>query len=183
MTSQRWFSFIAITAAVALLALLAWGLARPSSEARSLGVNSQGSIARVDPKPAPDMRLRLFDKASANWRLSDQRGKKVVINFWASWCNPCRTEAGALAQAARDYRPRGIVLVGVNVWDDAAAAQGFIDEFAIDYANGRDDSGTAAVDYGVTGIPETFVVDEKGQITAHWIGPLNRAALDSMIAP
>ena len=180
---QRWISVAAISAAVALLALLAWGMARPGSGAGGLGVNAAGSIARIDPRPAADIRLRLFDGKDTEWKLTNQRGKMVVINFWASWCAPCRTEAGILAQAASDYVARGIEVVGVNVWDDQAAARSFLDEFKVEYPNGRDEGGAAAVDYGVTGIPETFVVDEKGQLRARWIGPVTRAALDSMVAP
>lgn len=180
---QRWISLLGMGLAVGLLALLGWGIVRPSSGSGAEGVNLQGSIARMEPKPAPDVRLRLFDGAGTPWRLADQRGTTVVINFWASWCKPCRTEAGVLAQAARDYEGRNITVVGMNVWDDARSAQGFLDEFGIPYPNGRDEGSMAAVDYGVTGIPETFVVDPQGQIVARWIGPINRAALDTMVAP
>lgn len=180
---QRWASTALISVVVGLLALLAWGLARPSTGSSGLGVNSTGSIARIEPRPAPDIRLRLFDEKGTQWRLSDQRGELVVVNFWASWCPPCRTEAGMLAQAARDYAPRGIEIVGVNLWDNESSAKSFLDEFDIGYVNGRDEGGAAAVDYGVTGLPETLVVDKEGQLVARWIGPLSRAALDSMVAP
>ena len=86
-----------------------------------------------------------------------------------------------LGQAASDYKAKKIEVVGIDVWDDLPAARSFIDEFAILYPNGRDEKSMAAVDYGVTGIPETFVVDETGMITEHWIGPVSRAALDSMV--
>ncbi len=183
--TQRWVSVGAVSAVLGLLALLAWGMARPGSGSGSgrPGVNSEGSIARIEPRPAPNIRLSLFDGRNTPWQLGDQRGKRVVINFWASWCVPCRTEAGILARAAREYNSRGISLVGVNVWDDQAAARGFLDEFKVEYPNGIDAGGTAAVDYGVTGIPETVVVDEQGRMTARWIGPVTRAALESMVAP
>ncbi|MDQ6746763.1 MAG: TlpA family protein disulfide reductase, partial [Candidatus Dormibacteraeota bacterium] len=103
--------------------------------------------------------------------------------FWASWCAPCRSEAGVLAQAAHDYRARGVGLVGVNLWDDPPAAQAFLAEFGITYPNGQDPSGTLGVDYGVTGIPETFVIDGQGILRRRWIGPVTRAALDALLAP
>lgn len=181
MTTQRWFSTIGIAAVIGLLALLAWGMTRTDAVSGGMGVNSQGGIARVQPRPAPDFQLTLFNQTSAPWRLSDQRGKKVVINFWASWCDPCRTEAGTLEQAANDYKANNIIVVGVDIWDDNGAARGFVDEFRLTYPNGRDEKSVAAIDYGVTGIPETFVVDGKGMITQHWIGPVNRSALDSMV--
>lgn len=182
MKPQRWFSIVGIVAVAGLLGLLAWGMARAGGIQGSPGVNSQGGIARLPkPKPAPNIQLVLYDQTGSSWQLSDQLGKKVVINFWASWCPPCRAEAGTLEQASKDYKPKNIELVGVNVWDDPAAARRFIAEFGITYANGRDEKNTATVDYGVTGIPETFVVNEEGMITQHWVGPVTRAALDSMV--
>ncbi|MBF6611675.1 MAG: TlpA family protein disulfide reductase [Chloroflexi bacterium] len=181
MTAQRLISVLGLAAAVGLLALLGWGMVRPDTGSASPGVNSQGVIARAQQRPAPELRLRLFDGKDTPWTLSEQRGKMVVINFWASWCNPCRTEAPVLAQAARDYKARNIILVGVNVWDDKTAAEAFLNEFGIAYPNGQD-TGAAAVDYGVTGIPETFVVDAQGMITMHWIGPITRDQLDVLVA-
>ncbi len=186
MKAQRGISVVAVSLAaglVALLALLAWGMAQPGEGSGGPGVNSRGSIARIEPRPAADIGLILFDEKDTPWRLADQRGKMMVINFWASWCAPCRTEAGVLAQAARDYTKRGITLVGVNVWDDQGAARSFLDEFRVEYPNGRDEAGSAAIDYGVTGIPETFVVDGQGRLVARWLGPVTRASLDSMVAP
>ena len=92
-----------------------------------------------------------------------------------------RSEAGILAQAARDYEARDILIVGVNVWDRDDAARAFLDEFNVGYPNGRDPDATVSVDYGVTGLPETFVVDPQGRIVARWIGPVSRKALDEMI--
>lgn len=163
---------------VGLLSLLGWGLLRPASG--SAGVNAQGNLARMTPRPAPDLQLRLF-KSNELWRLDEQRGKTVVINFWASWCPPCRTEAAMLAQAARDYAAQGIVMVGVNTWDDPGKAREFLDEFLIDYPNGSPEGGSGAVPYGVTGIPETFVVAPNGDVVARWIGPLTREQLDSLL--
>lgn len=183
MTTQRWISLLGILASSALLALLAWAMARPSAGSGSPGVNAQGSFSRTAPRPAPDVSLRLFDEAGTTWRLSDQRGKTVVINFWASWCQPCRAEAGVLAQAARDYATRNIVLVGMNVWDNDSSARAFLDEFGIAYPNGTDESKRAAVSYGVVGIPETFVVNPRGEIVGRWIGPITRSTLDEMVAP
>jgi cytochrome c biogenesis protein CcmG/thiol:disulfide interchange protein DsbE len=79
------------------------------------------------------------------------------------------------------------MVVGVNVWDQHKAAGDFLNEFGVAYPNGVDESGfggdAAAVAYGVTGLPETFVVDGQGQLVAHWIGPLTRPALDEMVNP
>ena len=172
---------VAFVAVAGILALLVWGMARPAGSAQAgTGVNSAGGASSIAPRPASDLRLTLFDGKDTPWSLSDQRGKKVVINFWASWCQPCRTEASVLAGAASEYPTRNVILVGVNVWDDQQSARRFIDEFGLQYPNGRDEGGAAAIDFGVTGIPETFVVDEKGMIAARWVGPLTREALDKL---
>jgi cytochrome c biogenesis protein CcmG/thiol:disulfide interchange protein DsbE len=173
---------LAFVAVAGILALLVWGMARPSGSAQAgTGVNTVGGASSIAPHPASDLRLTLFDGKGTPWSLSDQRGKKVVINFWASWCQPCRTEASVLAGAASEYATRNVMLVGVNVWDDRQSAQRFIDEFGLRYPNGRDEEGAAAIEFGVTGIPETFVVDEEGMITARWVGPLRREALDKLV--
>ena len=180
MTAQRFLSGIGVAAIGGLLALLGWGMLRP--EAGTAGVNALGSLARNAHRPAPNLQLRLFDGAQTNWELAAQRGKVVVVNFWASWCPPCRTEAAVLAQAAADYAPRGVVVVGVNVWDDSKAARAFLDEFGVKYPNGSDVGRTAAVEYGVMGIPETFIVNQAGLIVARWVGPLEREQLDMLLS-
>ena len=173
---------LAFVAVAGVLALLVWGMARPTSSAQAgTGVNSVGGASSIAPRPASDLRLTLFDGSGTPWSLSAQRGKKVVINFWASWCPPCRTEASVLAGAANDYAARNVMLVGVNVWDDQQSARRFVDEFGLHYPNGRDEGGAAAIEFGVTGIPETFVVDEEGMIAARWVGPLRREALDKLV--
>lgn len=177
----RVLSVLVISLALGLLVLLGWALVRPAAQSGA-GINAQGSSARVQPRPAPDLQLQRFDDAGASWKLADQRGQIVLVNFWASWCPPCRSEAAVLAQAAGDYATRGVVFVGVNVWDEPAAARAFLDEFGIAFTNGRDETSRAAVDYGVTGIPETFVVDGRGWIVRRWIGPLTRTQLDKLLA-
>lgn len=181
--TRRWFSGLGLLLVLGFLGLLGWGMARAGSGTGSPGVNSDGGAVAIQRRPAPNLDLRLFDASAGLWRLKDQAGKKeVLINFWASWCPPCRQEAGMLAQAARDYRPKGVEFVGVNVWDQTDAAKAFIQEFGIDYANGQDENNRAAVDFGVTGIPETFLVDKQGQITIRWVGPMTRSQLDKLIA-
>lgn len=181
MKAQWTLGGLGLVAVTGLLGLLAWGLLRPATGLGGVGVNAQGSVRSLTPYPASNIRLALFDAAATPWQLADQRGQRVVVNFWASWCTPCRTEAGLLAQAARDYGPQGITVVGVNLWDDPAAARAFMTEFGLDYPNGRDTAGTVGAEYGITGIPETFVVAADGRLTGRWIGPLTRAALDRLV--
>ena len=119
---------------------------------------------------APDFVLPLFDGGAA--RLSDYRGKAVVLNFWASWCIPCREEAPLLEAAWRALKDRDVMFLGVNIQDSEEAASRFLREFSQTFPNGRDAAGKIAIDYGVYGIPETFFIDRQGRITAKVIGPL-----------
>jgi peroxiredoxin len=118
-------------------------------------------------------------------RLEDFRGKVVFLNFWASWCVPCRAEAKDLESAWKKYKDRGVVFVGVNIQDKEDDARRFIEEFGITYMNGRDATGRIAIDYGVWGIPETFFIDRHGRITYKHVGalgvPIITAKLDQAL--
>src|SRR5262249_49931851 len=145
-----------------LLALLGYGLLRHQGGSfAGIAVNAVGQAAPLRVRPAPDFALPLFDGGS--FRLSEQRGRVVLINYWASWCPPCRDEAPTLEAAWRAYRDRGVVLVGLDVWDSETDARAFLKEFGVTYPNGPDASGEILIDYGVTGVPETYFVDRSGQ--------------------
>ncbi len=120
--------------------------------------------------PAPTFVLTLFDGKRIS--LQDLRGKVVFLNFWASWCPPCRAEAKDLEAGWQRFKDQGIVFVGVNIQDKEPAAMEFISEFGITFPNGRDASGRMAVDYGVWGIPETFFIDAEGRVTYKHVGSL-----------
>jgi cytochrome c biogenesis protein CcmG, thiol:disulfide interchange protein DsbE len=166
---------------MAFLVLLAAGLARQqegSSVAGGVRVNGVGQAAVVRVRPAADFGLPLF--AGGTFRLSEHRGQLVLVNFWASWCQPCREEARTLEAAWRRYRDRGVLLVGVNVWDKEEDARAFLQEFDVTYPNGPETSGLS-VEYGLTGIPETYLVDRDGRLVRHWIGPLSQQQIDALI--
>jgi cytochrome c biogenesis protein CcmG/thiol:disulfide interchange protein DsbE len=121
-------------------------------------------------KPAPPFSLPLFDGTTL--RLEDLRGKVVFLNFWASWCPPCRAEAGMLEAAWHEYKDRGVVFVGANIQDKEPDARAFLEEFAITYPNGIDRGSKIAIDYGVWGLPETFLIDREGRIVYKHVGAL-----------
>jgi len=156
--------------AFGLLGLLGFGLVRQGSSA---------ALVPIRARPAPDFSLTLFD--GGRFDLSAQRRKVVVVNFWASWCVPCRTEAPVLESVWRRYQDQGVVVVGVNIWDNEAAARAYIKEFGLTFPNGPDPAGSVAVDYGVTGIPETYLISPDGTIRRKWNGPLTEAALVALI--
>ena len=166
-------------AVVAVLALLVWGLARKQGGFAGFAVNSVGQVGRLRPGPAPEFDLQLFSGGS--FRLSEQRGRLVIVNFWASWCPPCRQEAPALERAWNRYRDRGVVMVGVDIWDADQDARRFLRELGITYPNGPDPGGKIVVDYGLTGIPETFFVRPDGTMGRRWIGPITDGQLAESI--
>ncbi len=121
-------------------------------------------------KEAPSFTLTLVDGGTVS--LKELNGKAVLLNFWASWCIPCRAEAPALENAWQKYKDRDVIFIGVNIQDKEEDARAFMNEFAITYLNGRDESGKIAIDYGLWGIPETFFIDPQGRITYKHAGEL-----------
>lgn len=127
------------------------------------------------PVKATDFELKLFNGKTI--RLSDFEGKKpVVINFWASWCGPCREEAPILAKVSKRFSKR-VEFLGIVINDSQANAEAFMKQFGIEYDNGRDTSKIGDA-YGITGIPETFWIDKNGQVVDRWIGAIDEASLD-----
>ena len=157
---------------VGLVGLLAWGLSNRSS------ITGLSGITRVD-QPAPDFRLGLLGDGEVT--LSEQRGKVVVINFWSSTCPPCRTEARDLEAVWQGYRDKDVLFIGANIQDTWEPAKRFLDEFGITYPNGLDAGGRISVDYGVVGIPVTFVVDGEGTVARRWVGEIDIDTLKGWI--
>lgn len=127
---------------------------------------------------APDFALELFDGNTV--RLSEFRGKTVMLDFWASWCVPCRAEARDL-EAAWKRQGDDVVFLGINIQDRKEDALEFIEEFGITFVNGRDPDGKIAVDYGVWGIPEAFFVSPAGRITYKHVGAIPPALLEGRL--
>lgn len=138
-----------------------------------------GAQTQVDTGAAPDFTLSLFDGGQLT--LSELKGQVVVVNFWASWCIPCRDEAPIMEKAWQRYRDQGVVLVGVAYLDTDKEAKAFLDEFNITYPNGPDLGTKIAPTYRLAGVPETFFIDKNGQIADLEIGPLTETRLVSAI--
>lgn len=143
-------------------------------------LNGRGGDDAGVPEVAPGFELVLFD--GSTFRLDEHRGQVVVLNFWASWCEPCREEMPALQQSAATAGP-DVVFVGVGAKTDRDSnALAFVQEFGITYPAGRDTAGgdpatgTIQTAYGVFAFPSTFVIDADGRIDAVLLTPIDEAA-------
>jgi cytochrome c biogenesis protein CcmG, thiol:disulfide interchange protein DsbE len=141
--------------------------------------NSQGGEVKLNPYTAPNFALDLFD--GSQFRLDGARGNIVVLNFWASWCIPCRTEMPVLESAYQHYRGQGVQVVGVDIKDTPDDARSFLQRYAATYPSGFDAQKNIYIDYGVYGLPETFVIDRSGKVVHHVIGPINQQQIDAWL--
>lgn len=163
---KRGWTWIAFVVVLALLGLLAWGLKRAQA-------------GPIDEGLAPDFSITGFDGRKAT--LSELRGQVVIVNFWASWCPPCREEAAYLEQTWRKYKDRGVVFIGVDYVDTEKEALAYIKEFDITYINGPDVGTRISQAYNIQGVPETFFVAKNGELRGVHIGPLKAPQLDEKI--
>ncbi len=164
---------------VGLFALLAWALVESGGQPAGVAINTQFGEVEVEEGPARDFTLTLFDGESIS--LSELRGKVVLIDFWTSWCPPCRQEAPTLADAYRRFEGRGVEFVGVAVWDSEEQAASFVGDNNVPYPNGLDSKGTIAIDYGLTGIPEKYIVDRDGRLVRKFVGPMEPDQLEAVL--
>ena len=133
-------------------------------------------------KPAPEMALPALDNEAQGFvREELGQGKPIIINFWASWCAPCRIEHPTLEALAAK---QGITLYGVDYKDDPQDARKVLTELGNPFSRiNHDKEGRVSIDWGVTGVPETFVIDSKGVIRVHYAGPLTEDILNRQILP
>lgn len=148
---------------------------------RGTGTSIQNALAKGERPPAPDLTLPVLFRGGvlgpvgSETSLADLKGKVVLVNVWASWCAPCEDEAPALERIWRDYRSRGLVILGIDVRDLTSDATAFIRRHKLTYPSLRDGDGNDTEDaFQTSGVPESFLIDRDGNIAWRFIGPLDR---------
>jgi cytochrome c biogenesis protein CcmG, thiol:disulfide interchange protein DsbE len=167
----------AICVLLALVALLAYGLA---SNEPDRGVEE--ALGRGETEEAPALELPKLG-GGGNGSLADYRGKVVVLNFWASWCDPCKAESPLLERWHRRMLARNGTVLGVDMLDVTEDAQEFIAEYGLTYPMLKDKEGDGIETFGVVQYPETFVIDRAGRITAVRRGPVDREFMRTEVEP
>jgi cytochrome c biogenesis protein CcmG, thiol:disulfide interchange protein DsbE len=147
---------LALALVTGLFALLVWKVATQDEGAAP-------KLGRGETPAAPDFRLDRLD-GPGKLSLASYRGRPVIINFWASWCIPCKEEAPLLESVWQRYRDRGLVVVGIDINDLRGDARRFARENKMSYPLVYDGPGRTTSDYGLTGVPETFFVARSGRL-------------------
>jgi cytochrome c biogenesis protein CcmG/thiol:disulfide interchange protein DsbE len=169
---------VALTAVLALLALLAYGIAENGT---SQSIDSQ--LAAGKRPAAPDIKLPKLAGGGPDVALSSYRGKVVVLNFWASWCPPCKDEAPVLAKWQPRLAGKNATIVGVDVLDVTSDAQKFIADHKLDFPHLRDQDGSDLKSFEIVGYPETIVLDRKGRIAATSRGTIDEKFFVDRVEP
>ena len=178
---------VGVLAAAGLVGLLVYGVAAQAPDgtiddalSRAEAVDAPGfELEILQRGRLPSALIATFDRASADGRLalSELRGTPVVLNFWASWCEPCRVEAPILERGWRESGRHGVLFLGLDMQDTREDAREFLRTFSISYPNIREAGREISRDYGATGLPETFFISARGRVVAHVIGALTPTQL------
>lgn len=162
-------------AAAALIGLLAYGIV-----AKHRSTTLDDALAKGRRPAAPTMTLPMLG-AKGTGSLADYRGKVVVLNMWASWCDPCREEMPLLQKTHDQIAGEGGVVLGVDTQDASGSALGFLRQTKADFPSLRDRDRSYGRDFGVTGYPETFLIDRSGHVAALRREPVTQQWLDQQL--
>jgi cytochrome c biogenesis protein CcmG/thiol:disulfide interchange protein DsbE len=163
-------SFLAFLAVLAVVGLLGFGLLSKGSASIAVG-------DEVPDRPLPRL------EGGGELAIADFRGRWVLVNLWASWCDPCREEAPDLERFWQRRGESGIAVLGLNVQDNSDDAIGFVREFGLTYPQIRSVGEERSDAFGSTGVPENFLVDPRGRIALIWRGPVDERWLREQVLP
>ena len=164
---------------VGIILLLGWSVVRSEGMPGGILVNSTLGELEVSSGSATDFSIETLEGQILE--LSDLRGKIVMLDFWSSWCPPCRTEAPDLEHVSRQYRDLGVEFIGIAIWDREEDVRSFLKRYQVNYINGLDKHGLIAVDYGVRGIPEKYFIDRQGNLVRKFVGPMGLEDLEEVL--
>lgn len=168
------FTIVATALALGLLAIIGYAL-------------TQRDKASLVGKPAPDFTITTYDTdqmgaySNTTMKLSSLKGKVVVLNVWASYCEPCQEEAEMLERVWRDLADNDVMFIGVANNDVESKSLEYLDYFDVTYPNAPDEGGEIYDEYGLEGIPETFIIAPDGKVTKHFISGMSERDLRSAI--
>jgi cytochrome c biogenesis protein CcmG, thiol:disulfide interchange protein DsbE len=163
-------SFAVFIAVLAVVGLLGFGLL------------SKGGASVEVGEAAPDARLPRLD-GNGEGSLSDYRGGWVLVNFWASWCVPCREESPALQAFYRRHHAQGFTVLGIDTRDLTEDGRAFVGRYRVTYPQLRDGDGDYGHDFGTSGVPESFLANRQGRLVLIRRGPVDREYLNRFVAP
>jgi cytochrome c biogenesis protein CcmG, thiol:disulfide interchange protein DsbE len=164
-------TFVVVIGVIGVIGLLGYGLLSKGGDSIAVG------------DPAPDKELSELG-GDGSGEIADYRGRWVLVNFWASWCTPCRSEAPALETFQRQHSPEGFTVLGINLDDTSDDAIAFVRRYGLTYPQLRDGDGSDRRDaYGMTGFPESFLVDPAGKLAVIRRGPVDERYLAEQVAP
>ena len=169
---------LASLAGVCLVGLLIYGV---SAQSVSRTLDERVKLGERPAAPDATRSLQTLEGGGRS-SLAALRGKVVVLNFWASWCEPCQTEAPLLERAQRALLARRGTVLGVTYKDATPDSQSFVRQFHLTYPNLRDGEGSFARSYGTDQLPETFVLDRQGRVVAISRGEIDQAFIDRALA-
>ena len=174
----RVLPILASLAGACLVGLLIYGV---STQAASRTLDEQVAKGERPVAPEATRTLPLLSGAGTS-SLAALRGKVVVLNFWASWCAPCQTEAPLLQREQRSLQEHGATVLGVTYLDASPDSQAFVSHYRLTYPNLRDNTGDFAHAYGTDQLPETFVIDRQGRVASLYRGEIEQPFLDRALA-
>ena len=172
-TKRKMIYFVVIGVSVfCFFVLLALGLINKSP------VTGESGATRVG-KVAPDFKMPLI--RGGDFAMADYIGRPIIVNFWASWCPPCRDESPGFERTWQRYADDNVLFVGIDIQDTLEDGLAYVESFDLTYPNGIDVDGKITVDYGVIGLPVTFFIGTDGVVKGRWVGALPEANLVSWI--